>query len=163
MLATDIKFDSDGFVFMDIAIKPKNSTRMEIVKYKVDSGANCTTIGFPRLKALGYDEGWVKAGELLIGNTRPTVASGYTIDDCYRITLPEINLSGEWIGYNWPVITSLTIPFKFLLGTDTMRFFNWNFDYENNICKFDLIPGKRKAKFNQKEQSIHALDDIDIR
>ena len=61
----------------------------------------------------------------------------------------------------WSVLTSITVPFKLLLGTDSMQFFNWHFDYENGICKFDLIPGKRKVLFNQKEQSIHAVDDAE--
>jgi hypothetical protein len=39
--------------------------------------------------------------------------------------LPEIRI-GDWVGYNWPVLTSLSAPFKFLLGTDSMQFFNWN-------------------------------------
>jgi len=59
------------------------------------------------------------------------------------------------------MLTSLSVPFKFLLGTDSMRFFNWNFNYENGICRFELIPGKRKLLFNQKEQSIHAIDDVE--
>jgi hypothetical protein len=39
-----IEFNADGFVLLDIAIKPTYSTTMEIITYKVDSGANRTTI-----------------------------------------------------------------------------------------------------------------------
>jgi hypothetical protein len=42
-----------------------------------------------------------------------------------------------------------------------MSFFNWEFDYENGVCKYDLIPDKRKATFNQKDQSMHSLDEIE--
>lgn len=160
MLTNEIKLSMDGFAFISIDIKPKGSTTMVRISYKVDTGANCTTIGMHRLLELGYDEEWVKAGRLLIGHNRPTVASGLPVDDCYEIILPEIRI-GDWVGYNWPMLTSLSVPFKFLLGTDSMRFFNWHFDYENNICKFELIPGKRKLLFNQKEQSIHAIDDTE--
>jgi hypothetical protein len=72
--------------------------------------------------------------------------------------LPEIHI-GDWVGYNWPFITSLSVPFRLLLGTDSMAFFNWNFNYEQGVCAFDLIPGKRKLLFNQCEQSIHAVDE----
>ena len=126
--------------------------------YKVDTGANCTTLGRKRLSELGYGDDWITSGKLLTGNARPTVASGYSVDDCYEVILPEICI-GDWVGYNWPVVTSLSVPFKFLLGTDSMQFFNWHFDYENGVCKFDLIPGKRKLLFNQKEQSIHSIDE----
>ena len=127
--------------------------------YKIDSGANCTTIGFDELHALGYDDNWIASnGTLLTGNDRPTVASCAPVDDCYRIALPEITIGG-WVGYNWPVLTSLTVPFRLLFGTDSMQFFNWHFDYENGVCRYDLISGKRKVLFNQKVQSIHSIDE----
>jgi hypothetical protein len=155
-----IRLDPDGFAFINVAIRPSSSPTMEIVKYKIDTGANCTTISSKRLIELGYDEHWIKTGKQLCGNASPTVASGLVVDDCYEIILPEIRI-GDWVGYNWPAITSLSVPFKFLLGTDSLRFFNWYFDYDNNVCEFALIPGKRKLLFNQKEQSIHAIDEIE--
>ena len=88
------------------------------------------------------------------------MASGLPIDDCYEVILPEIQI-GEWVSYNWRVLTSLSVPFKFLLGTDSMQFLNWYFDYENGVCRFDIILSKRKLLFNQKEQSIHAIDDTE--
>jgi hypothetical protein len=135
---------------------------METVRYKVDSGANVTTISAKRLLDLGYNEDWIRSGTALRGADAPTVASGLPIEECYEVILPEIRI-GDWVGYNWPALTSLNVPFKFLLGTDSMQFFNWHFDYENGVCKFDLIPGKRKLLFNQKEQSIHAIDDAEHR
>jgi len=152
--------DNDGFTFIRLFAKPKNSNTMRNIICKVDTGANRTTVNRKWLHDLGYDEDWIKSGELLRGDARPIVASGQPIEDCYRVVLPQIRI-GDWVGYNWPVITSLSVPFKFLLGTDSMQFFNWYFDYENNICRFNLIPGKRKTLFNQKEQSIHAVDEVD--
>ena len=149
-----------GFAIVPVYIRPMYSLTMLQADYKIDSGANCTTIGIDWLSECGYDEAWIQSGKLLRGNARPTVASGIPVDDCYEIILPEIRV-GDWVGYNWPFITSLSVPFKFLLGTDSMRFFNWHFDYENEVCRFGLIPGKRKLLFNQKEQSIHAIDETD--
>ena len=159
-MAHEVKLRSFGFAIISISIRHRSSPVMASVDYKVDSGANCTTIGSKRLFELGYDESWIKTGKRLEGNARPTLASGLPLDDCYEIILPEINI-GDWVGYNWPVLTSLSVPFKFLLGTDSMQFFNWNFDYENGFCRFELIPGKRKLLFNQKEQSIHAIDEAE--
>jgi hypothetical protein len=133
---------------------------MAKVRYKVDTGANCTTISHTELEKLGYDRNWIKSGKLLEGDERPTAATGLPIDDCYVVTLPEIRI-GNWVGYNWPFMTGLSVQFKFLLGTDSMQFFNWNFDYGHGVCKFNLVPGKRKMLFNQKEQSIHAVDDTE--
>jgi len=156
----EIKINKLGFAIVPMHIKPKEASTMLHTDYKVDTGANCTTIGSKRLLELGYDHNWIKTGRLLEGDARPTVASGLPIDDCYQVILPEIRL-GDWVGYNWPVITSLSVQFKFLLGTDSMQFFNWHFNYEEGICKFELIPGKRKALFDRKEQSIHAIDDTE--
>ena len=158
-MENEIRLNPDGFAFINIDVKPCNLLTMTRVRYKIDTGANCTTIGRRRLFELGYDDDWIKSGKLLTGDDRPTVASGLPIDDCYQVILPEIRI-GDWVGYNWPMLTSLSVPFKFLLGTDSMRFFNWYFDYENGVCKFNLIQGKRKLLFNSKEQSIHAIDDI---
>ena len=157
MLATEIKLNESGFAILPFYVKANKTPTMFRRRYKVDTGANCTTINKEWLLELGYDEDWIESGKHLEGVARPTVASGLLLDDCYEVILPEIQIGG-WVGYNWPVITSLSMPFKFLLGTDSMQFFNWHFDYENGVCKFDLIPNKRKLLFNQKEQSIHAID-----
>ena len=157
MSVAEINFNMLGFVVTRLYAKQKDASIMLYRNYKVDTGANCTTINKDFLLELGYDESWIKSGKRLAGDARPIVASGVHLDDCYEVILPEIHI-GEWVGYNWPVITSLSVPFKFLLGTDSMQFFNWIFDYENGVCKFDLIPNKRKLLFNQKEQSIHAIE-----
>jgi hypothetical protein len=155
----EVKFDWVGFAYVGVAVKPENTPTMSYLSYKVDTGANRTTIGRSWLYALGYDEDWIKTGRLLTGDERPTLATGGSIDDCYIVTLPEIHI-GDWVGYNWPVLTSLSSEFRLLLGTDSMQFFNWNLDYAKGVCGFDLIPGKRKMLFNQKEQSIHSIDGI---
>jgi len=156
----EIKFNDAGFAIFPLYVKMKSTPTMISQRYKVDTGANCTTISKDWLLELGYDDEWIKSGKLLKGDARPTVASGLPLDDCYEVILPEIRL-GEWVGYNWPVLTSLSLPFKFLLGTDSMQFFNWHFDYENEVCRFDLIEGKRRLLFNHEEQSIHSINDIE--
>ena len=155
----EIKLNELGFAHVTLYVKPKDTTTMSSEKFKVDTGANCTTINKDWLLLLGYGDDWIKSGRRLEGTARPTVASGLPLDDCYEVIQPEIHI-GEWVGYNWPMLTSLSLPFKFLLGTDSMQFFNWRFDYESGVCNFDLIPNKRKLLFNQKEQSIHAIDDV---
>ena len=155
----EIVFNELGFAFLYVDIKPRHSQTMRSFPYKIDTGANCTTISGKQLIALGFDADWIKSGKLLEGDERPIVASGYRMDDCYLVVLPEIRI-GDYVGYNWSFMTSLSAPFKFLLGTDTMQFFNWFLDYGHGICKFDFIPGKRKLLFNSQEQSIHSIDEI---
>jgi hypothetical protein len=155
----EIKFDQNGFAYVRIYIRASDSPSMALLPYKVDSGANRTTISSEFLNDLGYDNDWIMKGELLKGDDRPTVATGEQIDDCYIVALPEINV-GDYVGYNWPFLTSLSVRFRNLLDTDSMRFFNWEFNYETEVCRYNLIPGKRKMLFNQREQSMHSLDNL---
>jgi len=157
----EVKFDDVGFALLDIDIKPRFSNEMSSLPYKVDTGANCTTISSEQLIDLGFDADWIKSGRRLEDNERPSVASGSLLDDCYMVVVPEIRI-GDFVGYNWPFMTSLSVPFKFLLGTDTMQFFNWHLDYEHGLCKFNLIQGKRKLLFNSQEQSIHSIDEVGL-
>ena len=159
----EVNFDTLGFAYVRLHIKPRNAQAMKDIPYKVDTGANSTTINKDALQILGYDEIWVKTGRLLTGSEKPTVATGEPIDNCYIIALPEIQLGG-YVGYNWPFLVSLNDKFQFrlLLGTDSMQYFNWDFDYENCVCRFALIPGKRKLLFNQKEQSIHDVGEAEV-
>ena len=156
----EVKLDSLGFAYIRLFVKPSDSSLMRDLPYKVDTGANSTTISRTALHSFGYDDNWVKSGKLLVGEERPTVATDEPIDNCYITTLPEIHLGG-FVGYNWPFLVSLNdeIQFRLLLGTDSMQFFNWFFDYEKGVCSFDLIPSKRKLLFNKCEQSIHAIDE----
>jgi len=156
----EVKLNELGFAHVALHVRQKDTPTMLSRNFKVDTGANLTTLNKDWLYLLGYDEDWIKTGKRLEGDARPTVASGLPLDDCYQVILPEIHIGG-WVGYNWPVLTSLSLPFKFLLGTDSMQFFNWNFDYADGVCRFDLIPNKRKLLFNQKEQSIHSINDIE--
>jgi hypothetical protein len=155
----EVKLNENGFAIIKVFLKHKSKPTMYPLRFKVDSGANCTTISRSALSTLGYDDDWIKAGKRLDGDERPTVATGEAIDDCYLVILPEIHVGG-YVGYNWPVRVSLNekVQFRLLFGTDSMRFFNFEFNYEQEICKYILIPGKRQLAFNQKEQSIHAVE-----
>ena len=155
----DVKFDSLNFAYIRFFIRLNNNPKMLDFPYKVDTGANSTTINTETLYRLGYDNNWIKMGKELLGTERPTVATGEPINNCYIVALPEIQIGG-YVGFNWPFLVSLNdkIQFRLLFGTDSMQFFNWIFDYENGVCKFELIPGKRKLLFDHKEQSIHAID-----
>ena len=55
-MANELRFDPFGFAYLNVAIKPSRSTTLERVSYKIDTGANCTTISYKKLFELGYDE-----------------------------------------------------------------------------------------------------------
>jgi hypothetical protein len=157
----EVKFDKGGFAYLRLYIKPHHTSTMSYLLYKADTGANSTTISKDALHGLGYDDNWIKSGRLLVGEERPSVATGKFVDNCYRVVLPEIRI-GSWVGRNWPFLVSLddTIQFRLLFGTDSMQFFNWSLIYERGACQYEAIPGRRQKLFNDQEQSIHSVDEV---
>ena len=153
----------NGFVILRVWIQPRvKNIDYQYVKYKIDTGANLTTIDLDRLYKLGYDINWVKQnGKLLTGKECPTVATGEAISDCYSICLPEVKI-GKYTGENWHFMVSLNkkVNFRYLFGTDSMQFFNWNFDFENNVCEYNVIENKERVLFNNQRQAVFAIDEI---
>ena len=158
-----VKIDEKGFVMLRIYIKPCSGSSYPLLEFKVDSGASSTTISKKDLLDLGYDDDWIKQGNLLTGKERPSTASGEVLDDCYKVILPEIRL-GKWTGYNWSFLVRLNDDenkqFRLLFGTDSMRFFTWFFDYGNGYCEYLGIEGAKYTLFNHQEQSLHSVDEV---
>ena len=75
-----VKIDTYGFAYVPVYIKPRTTQTMSPLIYKVDTGANCTTISREELAKYGFSREWIKDGTLLRDNARPTVASGISID-----------------------------------------------------------------------------------
>ena len=79
MWVAEVRFNQLGFAYVRFFIKPNNAPTMKHLPYKVDTGANSTTISKKWLNELGYDDGWIKSGRQLEGDERPTVATGESI------------------------------------------------------------------------------------
>jgi hypothetical protein len=149
----DVVFDQNGFAFLPVYIKHKDSVETPANRFKVDSGANRNTLSRECLSKHGYDDEWIKAGRLLVGDERPTLATGVAVEDCYEVVLPAIAVGG-FTGYNWPFIVSISVEFRLLLGTDTMRMFDWAFDYTSNTCRFYPVDGKRQTLGTGEQQYL---------
>ena len=70
-----------GFTYVKFYIRTKDTPEMKYLPYKVDTGANNTTINMYALRELGYNDSWVKQGSQLVGQDRPTVATGEAINN----------------------------------------------------------------------------------
>jgi hypothetical protein len=156
----EVKINPNGFIMVDVHFLTLTSLTLKRLEYKVDFGANRTTIMRSDLFRFGYDEDWIRSGKELTGTSRPSVATGEPVDGCYHVVLPQIQIGG-CVGHNWPFVVSLNPKFDFrlLLGVDTLSFFNWTINYGWETCKFELVPGKRKVLPPNDGQSIHSLDE----
>jgi len=157
-----VKFTSRGSVIIEVTLKHKNDLKEYSYSYFVDTGATCTTINRGQLHDLGFDDDWIKLnGEKLPEKECPVLADKRRATDCYKIKLPEIEIEGIK-GGNWAFMTSFDTEFNLLFGTDSMRFFNWAFDYMNDMCRFHGIPRLKGLQKDEKQnpQYILSLDKI---
>ena len=124
------KFAELGRVYLRIAIKPFDSVTLSPVRFKVDTGADSSTISKNRLHQLGFTEEWILGNATEAGEV--STAAGETYMK-YVIQLPLINLLG-YEGKEWPFAILLDTvdtagkpvkqDFRNLLGRDLLTGFN---------------------------------------
>ena len=101
--------------------------------FKVDTGADKTTVSKQDLMDLGYDMEWIKQNAVIYEDEqKPTTAAGDKINAGY-IQLPLINILG-YEGRNWvfQIIMDEDQDFRNLLGRDLLTGFNYNFDNDGD-------------------------------
>jgi len=131
---TKIGFAEFGRVYIPVDIKPINDVTMLPVRFKVDTGADTSTISKPELWLLGYDMDWIqKNATVFKDEDKPTTASGDKIDAGY-VQLPLINVLG-YEGKYWPfqVIMDEKQDFRNLLGRDLLTGFNFEFSNDDDM------------------------------
>jgi hypothetical protein len=100
---------------------------------------------------------------LLRGSERPSTATGEVVSECYLVVIPEIRI-GTWTGYNWSFLVRLNDDekrqLKLLFDTDSMRFFNWVFDFKQGICEYIGLTDVQHINFNQMKQYLNSIDGV---
>ena len=155
---TKISFEEFGRVYIPVDIKPLNDITMIPVRFKVDTGADISTISKPELEILGYDMDWIRKNATIFSDEhKPTTASGEKIA-AGLIQLPIINILGyEGKCWAFQIIMDKEQDFKNLLGRDLLAGFNYQFDNDNDIFSIDKTKTfKPRYKF-LPGQEIHEL------
>ena len=143
-----------GRIECEVRIKPFDSSLMENVRFKVDTGADFSTISKSALYKLGYSAQWV-AENMKLSETSTSVASGEKLDS-YYIRLPVINIFGiEGINYPFGILLDIEeklpkpsckgceftkakkMDFRSLLGNDILSCFDISVDRKSNIADFE--------------------------
>ncbi|MCL2224371.1 MAG: retroviral-like aspartic protease family protein [Defluviitaleaceae bacterium] len=131
---TKIPFGEYGRVFVPINIKPIDDITLQKTLFKVDTGADTTTISKEVLINLGYSMDWINQNAVVYEDKdKPTTAAGEKINAGY-VQLPLINLLG-YEGRNWvfQIIMDENQDFRNLLGRDLLTGFNYTFDNDEDI------------------------------
>ena len=130
----NFNFSEYGKVYLPINIKPQDNSTMLPIDFKVDTGADSTTISKADLLDLGYGIDWITKNAVVFEDSdKPTSASGDKINAGY-VQLPLINILG-YEGINWPfhIIIDDNKDFRNLLGRDLLTGFNYNFNNDDDV------------------------------
>jgi len=131
---TKFGFSEYGRVYIPINIKPLRGTTLSDTPFKVDTGADTTTISKKVLVSLGYDMKWIKQNAIVYKDEdKPTTAAGEKINAGY-VQLPLINILG-YEGKNWAfqIIMDEKQDFRNLLGRDLLTGFNYQFNNDDDM------------------------------
>jgi len=149
-----IAIPDSGRIVCRVQIKPFDSFLLEPVEFKIDTGADFSTISKSALLELGFTESWIEANKKPM-KTSTTVASGEEIIS-YYIKLPIINIYGiEGTDYPFGILMdkeeSLPKPtcrgceftkhkkldYRTLLGNDILSCFKVSIDWNSGVVDLD--------------------------
>lgn len=154
----NIPFKEYGRVYAPLFVKPLDDVEMQPLDFKVDTGADTSTISKPDLIDLGFDMDWIHKNAFVYEeNDKPKSASDERLNAGY-IQLPLINLYG-YEGKCWPfqIIIDEDSDFRNLLGRDLLTGFNYQFDNDNDVFTIDRAKTfKPRYRFLPK-QEIHEI------
>jgi len=151
-------FKEFGRVFIPIYVKPLNENALKRANFKVDTGADKSTISKYVLSELGYDFDWInKNVSIFKDKDKPTTASGEKVNAGY-IQLPLINILGYEAKY-WPfqIIIDENQDFRNLLGRDLLTGFNYNFDNDDDIFTIKRANAFKPRYSFLPNQEIHEI------
>ena len=95
-----IKLTAEGRAIVRLNVKPLDSLRLESVRYKLDTGADLTTISKKDLNILGYGVQWIEKNTVKDEAHMLSSAGGRSVT-AYYVQIPIVNLFGKDFR-NWP-------------------------------------------------------------
>ena len=158
---TNFDYAEYGRVYLPIYIKPQYEHTMFPVSFKVDTGADTTTVSKSALTNLGYDMAWIRKNVVVFNDDeKPITAAGDKVNAGY-VQLPLISILG-YEGKNWPfqIIMDANQDFRNLLGRDLLTGFNYLFNNDDDVFAIDrTIIFKPRYPFlaNQEINELHAI------
>ena len=155
---TKIGFSEYGRVFVNINVKPNDNITLFPIEFKVDTGADATTISKVSLAKLGYGKDWIDLNAVMLRDEdKPTTASGDKINAGY-IQLPLINILG-YEGKRWPfqVILDDAKDFRNLLGRDLLTGFNYWFSNDDDVFSIDRAKAFKPCYDFLPDQEINEI------
>jgi len=133
---------------------------MDATDFKVDTGADMTTISKKDLVDIGFNKDWIIKNAKRKSDSVMTTATGDTVNAFY-IQLPLINVLG-YEARNWPLAIliedSWDKDFKNLLGRDLLSGFNYKFNNIQDLLEIERNPTFRKRYNFLENQEINVIE-----
>jgi predicted aspartyl protease len=117
---------------------------LSYLQFKIDTGADLTTISKKDLMLLGYSHKWIEKNKVEEPARTLTSAGGKTQTACY-IKMDTINILGREL-IHWPLYIRKENEYDFpnLLGINVLSHFNLFFNFRDWVFKIEniIIPKK---------------------
>ena len=125
----------EGRAILDMNLKPLNGVILQPKPFKLDTGADVTTISKSTLNDLGYSNDWITANAIKDPN-RTMQSAGVEKKSATYVILPAVNFFGRDL-VNWPlhILVDDDKDYPNLIGLDVLRYFIVTFDF----AKWELI------------------------
>ena len=157
ILSEMIKLSMEGVAVVDVNIKPNNQATLHKLRFKLDTGADMTTIEKRSLRLLGYSDNWINANTTK--DTRMTVSSaGGSNESAYYIQIPVINFMGRDF-INWPLYIRPEDDrdYRNLLGIDIFSSFDFTYRYSTGFLEIEAISNSIVKQIMLQGQRIEEI------
>jgi len=165
-----VNIPKSGRIVCTVYLRPYHSPILQDFDFKIDTGADFSTISKDTLYELGYTDSWINKNKTLMKGIT-TTATGEEVES-YYIRIPFISVYGAR-GKDYPFailldrneelpkptckgckhIEAMKFDYRLLLGNDILSCFNINIDRDNNFLYLNRLSNldKRNAKYPDKQ------------
>ena len=132
------KLSRGGRGIVPVYIKPFGGLVLERVYFKVDTGADVTTIDKTFLYPLGYTQAWLESNARQDKTRTLSPACGIK-ESAWYVSIRLMNFAGRDLK-NWPIYIRMEEHRNYpnLLGLDILSNFNFTFDFDGAAARFEV-------------------------
>ena len=132
-----VKLSKEGRAYINLYMKPYSGTILGRLVFKLDTGADLTTISKKELQVLGYTTEWIAENAVKEDN-RMLISAGGKSMSAHYVNIPISNVFGKDL-INWPfyILIDKDRDFPNLLGINVLSHFNFMFSYDTGYLEIN--------------------------
>jgi len=136
-MTNKVKLTDEGRAMIQFQLKPFEGMTLERVRFKLDTGADLTTISKKELNVLGYSPEWIKENTVKEEKRTLSSAGGRSVT-AYYVPILISNLFGRDFK-KWPFYIRIEDDRDYpnLLGIDVLAHFNFSISYDSGFLEIE--------------------------